>query len=434
MWVRSGANWSKQATLFGTGLTGDLGFQGASVALSADGNTALVGGVMDGDGSQTTFGVGAAWVFTRSGGVWTQQGSKLVGSGAVGASDQGLSVALSADGNTALVGGDLDNGFVGAVWVWTRSGGVWTQQGPKLTGTPVFGTGGFGSSVAVSSDGNTAVVGAHDSSGAIGALYPFTRSGGVWTQQSFPLFGGGFTGMLAPQMGISIALSGDGNTAILGGYDDGDEAGATWSFTRSGSAWTQQGTKMVGSGALGKANQGWRVAISTDGLTALVGGPLDNSNAGAAWIFVATVPAVTQQPVSLGACSGAPVTFSAVGASWPAATVIWQVSTDGGATFNDILGAISTNLTFTATNALSGNQYRAVFTNSLGTTTSGAATLSVGTVPVVTTNPVTQTVSAGSPVTFTAAATGTPAPTVQWFVSHDGGITFAAIPGRPRPR
>jgi hypothetical protein len=85
--------------------------QGQSVALSADGNTAIVGGVFD--NSQ----VGAAWVFVRSNVVWTQQGSKLVGTGAIGISDQGISVALSGDGNTAIVGGWTDNSGVGAAWV-----------------------------------------------------------------------------------------------------------------------------------------------------------------------------------------------------------------------------------------------------------------------------------------------------------------------------
>ena len=73
--------------------------QGFSVALSADGNTAIVGGLRD------------AWVFTRNGGTWTQQGAKLAGTGAVGnvLAFEGRSVALSADGNTALVGADASN-------------------------------------------------------------------------------------------------------------------------------------------------------------------------------------------------------------------------------------------------------------------------------------------------------------------------------------
>src|SRR5206468_12107718 len=107
--------------------------QGSSVSLSADGNTGIIGGY--GDNSNA----GAAWVWTRSGGVWTQQGTKLVGSGASGKAGQGTSVALSADGNTAIVGGPLDNSSVGAAWVWTRSAGVWTQQGGKLVGSGAAG-------------------------------------------------------------------------------------------------------------------------------------------------------------------------------------------------------------------------------------------------------------------------------------------------------
>jgi hypothetical protein len=88
--------------LVGTGAIG-MALQGQSVALSADGNTAIVGGALDNGGAFT--GVGAAWVFTRSNGIWTQQGNKLVGTDAIGDSLQGYSVALSGDGNTAILGG-----------------------------------------------------------------------------------------------------------------------------------------------------------------------------------------------------------------------------------------------------------------------------------------------------------------------------------------
>jgi hypothetical protein len=64
-----------------------------------------------------------------------QQGPKLLGIDGVGQqSRQGWSVSVSADGNTAIVGGYGDNGNIGAAWAYTRSAGVWTQQGPKLTG------------------------------------------------------------------------------------------------------------------------------------------------------------------------------------------------------------------------------------------------------------------------------------------------------------
>ena len=431
VWVRSGSTWSLEATLVGTGITSLYEFQGASVALSADGNTAIVGGIVDDEVTFGSFGVGAAWVFTRTGTVWTQQGGKLVGSGAIGTSGQGISVALSADGNTAMVGGDLDNGGVGAVWVWTRSGGVWTQQGPKLTGTPVAGTGGFGCAVALSSDGNRAIVGGHDSNGGIGAFYPFVRSGGVWTQESFPKFGTDFAG--ESNQGLWLSLSGDGTAALVGGVADDGTAGAAWIFTRSGTAWTQQGTKIVGSGAVGKAQQGWRVALSTDGLTALVGGPKDDDLDGAAWVFVATKPAITVQPIDQVACSGNPVTFSAVGASWRPMTVKWQVSTDGGTIFDDVPGATATTFSLTAASGLNGNQYRAVFTSSVGTTNSNAVTLTVATAPVVTTNPTNQVVNDGQTVTFTAAASGNPTPVNQWYVSYDGGVSFLPISGATSP-
>jgi hypothetical protein len=109
------AQFSQQGPkLVGTGGLGPQGAgQGTSVSLSADGNTALVGGDED------NVGAGAVWVWTRSGGVWTQQGGKLVGSGAVGTAAQGYTVSISGDGNTALVGGFGDNGGAGAAWVWT---------------------------------------------------------------------------------------------------------------------------------------------------------------------------------------------------------------------------------------------------------------------------------------------------------------------------
>ena len=88
-----------------------------------------------------------------------QQGGKLVGTGAVGQSLQGKSVAISGDGNTAIVGAYMDNGNTGAAWVYTRSGGVWTQQGAKLVGTGAVGSAYQGGAVALSADGNTAIVG-----------------------------------------------------------------------------------------------------------------------------------------------------------------------------------------------------------------------------------------------------------------------------------
>jgi len=258
--------------------------QGIAVALSADGNTALVGAYSD------NLNIGGAYVYVRANGVWNQQGPKLVGSGAVGRPGQGFSVGLSADGNTAILGALGDNGNIGAAWVFVRANGIWTQQGPKLVGTGGVDPGGQGQSVAISADGNTVILGASADTiipgGAIGAAWVFTRTNGVWTQQGNKLAGSGNTGTSA--QGFSVALSGDGNTALVGGPADNGAVGSVWIFTRTNGVWSQQGNKLIGAGADGDSGQGCSVALSADGNTAAVGGCDDHQLIGATWIFTRT--------------------------------------------------------------------------------------------------------------------------------------------------
>ncbi|MGZ4332316.1 MAG: hypothetical protein ACXVXL_30505 [Solirubrobacteraceae bacterium] len=216
---------------------------------------------------------------------FVQQGSKFLGSDATGNAHQGYSVDVSSNGNTALIGGPYDLAG-GAAWVFTRSGGTWTQQGPKLTGFDADGNAQFGQSVALSSDGNTALIGGPQDQLVGGAAWVFTRSGGTWTQQGPKLIGDNAAG--DAQQGQSVALSGDGKTALVGGPHDNGNTGATWVFTRSGSTWTQQGSKLVGSPVPppphSNSLQGWSVALSNDGNTALIGG-IYYVGGGAAWIF-----------------------------------------------------------------------------------------------------------------------------------------------------
>jgi FG-GAP repeat protein len=137
------------------------------VALSADGDTALIGGPFDNGGA------GGAWVFTRAGATWTQQGAKLTANDGSSYRYFGNSVAVSADGNTALIGGPFDNNYVGAAWVFTRASANWTQKGPKLTASDETGQGQFGYSVALSADGNTALIGSPFDNGIVGAAWVF---------------------------------------------------------------------------------------------------------------------------------------------------------------------------------------------------------------------------------------------------------------------
>jgi len=291
-WVftRSGTNWSQQGPkLVGTGALGGAR-QSVSVALSADGTTLAVGGYSDNNNA------GATWIFTRSGTNWSQQGPKLVGTGALGGAHQGVSVSLSADGTTLAVGGFTDNNMVGATWVFTRSGTSWSQQGPKLIATGAVGPYGYtyqGQAVALSADGTTLAVGGDDENGSTGATWVFTRSGTSWSQQGPKLVG---TGAVGPAFqGAFLSLSADGNTLAEGGPSDNTFTGATWVFTRSGTNWSQQGPKLVGAGALGQAYQGHSVVLSADGNTLAEGGSGDNNNAGATWVFTRNGTVWSQQ-------------------------------------------------------------------------------------------------------------------------------------------
>lgn len=295
-WVfsRVGGEWVEQARLTGAGEidTGLIGGQfGSSVALSADGSTALVGAPYDNAGA------GGVWVFTRSGGTWTQQGSKLSGQGEVGAGQFGTSVALSADGSTALVGADKDNGEVGAAFVFARSGGSWAQQGAKLVASGFCGLPTLGNAVALSADGNTALI-AGDYDCDVGAVWTFTRSGSSWSQQGSKLTAHGEVGK--GFFGSAVALSADGATALIGADEDHANVGAAWAYTRSGSGWVQQGGELTGGGERGEGWFGRSLALSEDGNTAVIGGSFEATGEnGSAWVFKRSGPAWSQQGAKL---------------------------------------------------------------------------------------------------------------------------------------
>jgi hypothetical protein len=147
-------------------------------------------------------------------------------------------------------------------------------------------------------------------------------------------------------------------------------------------------------------------------------------------LTVQQAPSITTNPTSQTVTAGNSVTFSAAAAGNPAPTVQWQLSTNSGSSWSNISGATSTSYTVSSTTAgQNGYRYRAVFTSSVGSATTASATLTVQYAPSVTTSPKSATVNAGQSVNFSAAATGNPAPTVQWQVSTNGGATYTAIAG-----
>lgn len=149
----------------------------------------------------------------------------------------------------------------------------------------------------------------------------------------------------------------------------------------------------------------------------------------AATLTVNSAPVITQNPSNQTVANGGTATFTASANGFPVPTVQWQVSTDNGATYNNVPAAISNTLNVVAAAGDNGKRYRAVFTNSNGSATTTYALLTVTDAPIVTLDPTNQAVTAGAAAHFEAAASGLPAPTVKWQLSTDGGTTFNDIPG-----
>jgi hypothetical protein len=332
VFVRQGAGWTQQAYLKSSNSEQSDHF-GSSVAVSRDGNTVAVSahwessaatGVNGDQNDNSIRQAGAVYVFTRAGTTWTQQA--YVKASNTGRADQGdvpgdgdqfgYSIALSGDGNTLAVGAiaedsnaqqingnqtDDTQNTAGAVYVFARSGGTWTQQA-YVKGSHVETGDMFGFSVALDMSGNTLVASAFDERGSgrginvphdnrangSGALYVFTRSGATWTQDAYIK---GSKTEATDQLGYIVAISEDGNTIAAGAGDedcltpgvnppgcDADSpplgtaniwVGAAYVFVRSGGTWSEQ--------AFIKANNprpynsfGVKLALSGDGNTLAV--------------------------------------------------------------------------------------------------------------------------------------------------------------------
>ena len=345
IFTRSGTTWSQQAYIkasnTGQAAVGD-GFAegdqfGYSIALSSDGNTLAVGAIgedsaamgINGDQADNMANqAGAAYVFTRTGGTWSQQAyikSSMTRPNVL----FGYSIGLNGSGDTLAVAEfDADRGK-GAIYVLTRSGGTWSHQA-RIQADNAENGDSLGYSMAISDDGNTIAAGAADedclipginpagcekdqpSDTSSGAAYVFVRNGAAWTQQAFLKSSHPHK---SDWFGVRIALSGDGNTvAVSAPQEDGksrgingnqeelgaSEAGAVYFYTRTGTAWTQQ-AYVKSSNSEASDEFGSSIALSQDGRTMLVaargedsgakgvnGNQADSSirDAGAAYLFV----------------------------------------------------------------------------------------------------------------------------------------------------
>jgi hypothetical protein len=317
VFTRNGTNWTQQAYVKASNIDADDNF-GYSVSLSGD--TLAVGAPEEDSNAQGVNGdetnnsapvSGAVYVFTRTGTAWNQQ-SYIKASNTDAYDWFGYSVSLSGDtlavgapeeaSNAQGINGDqIDNSvpYSGAAYVFIRTGATWTQQAYIKASNSMEGAW-FGRSLSLS--GDTLAVAAPDESGgstgingdqtvngamsASGAVYVFTRTGAIWTQQAY--IKASNTGQ-TDTFGISVCLSGDilavgaPNEASVAKGIGGDQAdnsgvgaGAAYLFTRTGTTWTQQ-AYIKSSNTDERDTFGFSVAISGD--TLAVGAPDEGSNA-----------------------------------------------------------------------------------------------------------------------------------------------------------
>ncbi|RMF62075.1 MAG: hypothetical protein D6748_00260, partial [Calditrichaeota bacterium] len=278
IFVYNGGTWLREAVLTaGDGAADD--WFGYSVAIS--GTIAVIGAPRH---TNNTGNIGAAYVFQRSSGVWTQV-AKLTPSDGASKDFFGWSVAI--DGDYIVVGSPRHNigvnADVGAAYVYYRnSGGVdnWGEQS-QLTASDGAADDRFGSSVAIS--GAYVLVGSpQDDVGTnslAGAAYVYLRNGTTWGEQQ----------KLVPtdvaqnrQFGFSVSIS--GARALIGApFDNNDSTGAAYVFTRSGTTWNQQQKLTAGDGAAGDK---FGYSVSLFDTTLVIGSPFDNTGRGALYPFV----------------------------------------------------------------------------------------------------------------------------------------------------
>jgi hypothetical protein len=352
VFTRTGTTWTQQAYIkasnTGSAAQGDGDQFGFSLALSGDGNTLAAGAITEDSAAHQINGIqnddtaqsaGAVYLFSRTGTTWTQQA--YIKSANQDAGDLlGFSVALSFDGNTLAAAAFNESGSgrginppddnksqgSGALYVFTRQNGAWSQEA-YIKASRGETSDGFGFATSISADGNTVAVGSGDEAcltpgidppgcaddappgrGAniwVGAAYVFVRNGTTWSEQSF---------IKAPNarpynsFGVRLALSGDGNALAVTSYlednaghgvrppqvqqfliqeifnawrehrNEAEESGAAYLFTRSGNKWT--------AGAYIKSDNndagdefGSAVAISGDGHMMIVGAHQEDSAA-----------------------------------------------------------------------------------------------------------------------------------------------------------
>jgi hypothetical protein len=373
VFVRNGTSWSPETELI-SGSGGSFRDFGSSVAVS--GNVALVGW----PNSVTNFPAsGTVRVFSRNGSTWTEQ-PLLTASDGTDNDGFGSAIALSTDGNTAVVGAPSAAALSGKAYVFSRNQTGWAEYQLPVSGAAPQQA--FGSSVAI--DGATIIVGAPGGTpiSINGSAYVYLRSDAVWNQQAKLTAADGAAG---DKFGSSVALR--GNITLVGAEGDDVsslvDAGSAYFFQRASVAWTQQTKITAGTDASSSAAFGSSAALNAD--TAFIGAEFDDTvGTDAGNVFVALLgelPQITLQPKPLAVIPGQSVMFSAKATGYAPLHYQWRKDS---VDITDISGANGTvaasgtiNLTIPSAQLTDHGSYDVVVSNIGGVVTSAAADLIV---------------------------------------------------------
>jgi hypothetical protein len=186
----------------------------------------------------------------------------------------GKEISISSDGNVALIGANGENSYTGAAYICRNVEDEWTP--PARLSCNVAGSE-FGRSISISSDGNVALIGAYGENSYTGAAYIYQNVSGTWTQMARIT-----SNAAGSWFGYRVSLSADGTTALIGAENENSGTGAAYIYSNVAGTWTQ--TARLASGATG----GWfgsNVSLSADGTVAVIGAPGENSYVGAAYIY-----------------------------------------------------------------------------------------------------------------------------------------------------
>lgn len=283
-----------------------MGLLGWSLALSANGQVAAGGAPATSRSSTgSTDYTGAAYVYTQTNGIWSDP-IALSTTGIPTEGEFGESIAVSSNGQQVIVGAPNLNSYTGAVYVYTEANGSWANTPTRTTLTVPTGvtTGySFGYGLAVSSNDQTLIVGARQTSvgSGQGGLYAYTLSGTTWENPvALPV-----TGVASSSfVGGSIAISADSSVVVAGGPNANSSAGSAYVWTKSGGTWSNPVALALPSTNGTKGYFGSSVGISGDGAVVIIGATSANNAKGAAYVYTKSGSGWSTNPAMLSVSSG----------------------------------------------------------------------------------------------------------------------------------